>query len=74
MEIDIRTNIIKNFQGADNNEIKQSIISSIEAKDEITLPGLGVFFEILWENSDENSHEYILETLSKGLQSKKESF
>lgn len=70
MEIDIRKNIIKNFQGADNNEIKQSIISSIEEKDEITLPGLGVFFEILWKHSDENSHEYILETLSKGLQTK----
>lgn len=67
MEIDIRKSIMDNFKDADQNEIKQSIISSIEINDEITLPGLGVFFEILWKNSDENSQEFILNTLSKGI-------
>ncbi len=67
MEIDIRKSIIRNFQDAENNEIKHSINSSIEAKDEITLPGLGVFFEILWKNSDENDQEFILKTLNKGI-------
>lgn len=67
MEIDIRKSIMDNFKDADQNEIKQSIVSSIEINDEITLPGLGVFFEILWKNSDENSQEFILNTLSKGI-------
>ncbi|HHU54503.1 MAG TPA: small acid-soluble spore protein SspI [Mollicutes bacterium] len=68
MEIDIRKSIMDNFKDADQNEIKQSIVSSIEINDEITLPGLGVFFEILWKNSDENSQEFILNTLSKGIE------
>lgn len=65
--IDIRSHIKKNFKGADIDEIKASIESSIIDNDEITLPGLGVFFEVLWNNSDENSKEYIINTLKNNL-------
>lgn len=67
MDISIRKHILHNFKDTTIDEIKASITSSISEKEEITLPGLGVFFEILWENSDENSREYILNTLKKGL-------
>lgn len=63
MNIDIRKNIINNFKRAKKDEIKASIISSIQDNEEITLPGLGVFFEILWKNSDETNQDYILNTL-----------
>lgn len=63
MNIDIRKNIINNFKSAKKDEIKASIISSIQDNEEITLPGLGVFFEILWKNSDETNQDYILNTL-----------
>ena len=67
MNIDIRKHIKNNFKDAETDEIKASIESSIEEHDEITLPGMGVFFEILWECSDTSSKEYILNTLKKGL-------
>lgn len=67
MNIDIRKHIISNFKNADVDEIKASIEASIKEKDEITLPGLGVFFEVLWTGSDENSREYILNTLKNSL-------
>lgn len=67
MDIDIRKSIINNFKESNIEEIKTSIIESINDKDEITLPGLGVFFEILWENSDDTKKDYILQTLKKGL-------
>lgn len=67
MNIDIRKSILSNFKDAERDEIKASITSSISEKEEITLPGLGVFFEILWQNSDEDGKEYILNTLKKGL-------
>lgn len=68
MNVDIRKHIMENFKDSDINEIKNSIVSGIESKDEVILPGLGVFLEILWNNSDENSQEYILNTIKKGLQ------
>ena len=55
MNIDIRKSIINNFKNSGINDIKDSIESSIKDKDEITLPGIGVFFEILWNNSEEVS-------------------
>ena len=67
MNLDIRENIINNFKGADIDEIKISIVSSIKDGKEITLPGLGVFFEILWKHSDEDSKSYILNTIKKGI-------
>ena len=67
MDIDIRKSIRNNFKESDIEEIKNSIEESINDKDEITLPGLGVFFEILWENSNDTKRDYILQTLKKGL-------
>ena len=67
MDIDIRKHIVSNFKDADVDEIKASIEASIKEKKEITLPGLGVFFEVLWSESDENSREYILNTLKNSL-------
>ena len=67
MNIDIRKSIIKNFEGSGIENIRESIETSIEDKEEITLPGLGVFFEILWNNSDNEDKEFILRTIEKGL-------
>ncbi|MCI8446383.1 MAG: small acid-soluble spore protein SspI [Bacilli bacterium] len=67
MNIDIRKSIHDNFKDANESEIRASITSAIEDKDEITLPGLGVFLELLWENSDESSREYIISTIKKGI-------
>lgn len=67
MNIDIRKSIKNNFSDSDLKEIRNSIEDSINKGDEITLPGLGVFFEILWNNSNENNKNEILETIKKGL-------
>ncbi len=67
MNIDIRKSIKANFKDNSIEEINNSIESAINDKDEITLPGLGVFFEILWNNSDNNMHQNIINSIKKGL-------
>ncbi len=67
MNIDIRSHIINNFKDSSEKEIEDSIVSSIEANDEIVLPGLGVLFEILWKNSNRKYQDNILKTLKKNL-------
>ena len=47
--MDIRQHIISNFKNSTTSEIRESIIEAINEKDELTLPGLGVLFEILWK-------------------------
>ena len=67
MNIDIRKSVIKNFEGSGIDDIRNSIEESIKDNDEITLPGLGVFFEILWNNSDEDDRDFILRSIEKSL-------
>lgn len=67
MQIDIRENIKKNFKESSINDIKSSIEEAIVEKDEITLPGLGVFFETIWNNSSIEEQTNLLNKIKKGL-------
>lgn len=67
MNISIREYIKNNFKDSNIKEIEDSINSSIESKEEVTLPGLGVFFEILWENSESKMKENILDVLQNSI-------
>ncbi|HPE14450.1 MAG TPA: small acid-soluble spore protein SspI [Bacilli bacterium] len=55
MDLDIRKNIIKNTKDDSIDDLIKSLDESIPSDDELILPGLGVFFEILWQdlNNDE---------------------
>lgn len=67
MNIDIRKHIIDNFKDTNKDEIRSSIVDSIKDKDEITLPGLGVFFELLWNNSSEDEKNNIINTIKNNI-------
>ena len=68
MNIDIRKSIKENFKNSTNEEIADAINSATSDKDEITLPGMGVFFEMLWSNSTEELKNKIIKILKKELQ------
>ena len=60
MNMDIRNHIINNFKGDDIETLKDAIEESIRENDEITLPGMGVFFEIVWKDSNDELKNEIL--------------
>lgn len=65
MNLDIRSHIINNFKEDDINSLRSAIDESIENSDEITLPGMGVFFEIVWQDSSDDMKNEILNILEK---------
>lgn len=65
--IDVRKYIINNFKNDSITDIETSIIESIESKEEDPLIGLGVLFEIMWNNSDNTLRNTILTNIKKGL-------
>ncbi len=67
MNINIRQSIRNNFKDSNIEDIIESINSSIKDKDEITLPGIGVFFEILWENSSNDLKDTIINIIKNNL-------
>ena len=65
--IDVRKYIIHNFIDDSLEDIEKSITTSIESKEEDPLIGLGVLFEIMWKNSDNDLRKSILSNIKKGL-------
>ena len=65
--IDIRKYIVENFKDDSINDIRSSIDKSITSHEDEPLIGLGVFFELLWNVSDEETKLLILNSLKRGL-------
>lgn len=68
MDINIRQHIINNFKGDDYDTLRRAIDESVEAQDEVTLPGLGVFLELIWENADQELKNELIEIIRKRVQ------
>ena len=61
--IDIRNYIIENFKDDNEEKIRDSIETTIKFKDEDSLIGLGVLFELLWEGSKESEKDNYLKII-----------
>ena len=64
----IRQHIINNFKGDDNETLRRAIDESVKEQDEVTLPGLGVFLEIIWENADNELKDKLIEIIKTRVQ------
>ncbi len=67
MEINIREHIKSNFKDSNIDEIKEAINQNIKNNEELALPGMGVFFEIIWSNSDNTLQNEIVKLLKSNL-------
>lgn len=63
----IKDYIIQNFKDDDVETIKKAVDESVKEYNEDTLPGLGVFFMLVWENSSEDEKNTILEKIKSNL-------
>lgn len=67
MNIDIRESILNNFKNTTVDDLRNSIEESVKDREEITLPGLGVLFEIFWDNSSNEEKNNILNIINKSI-------
>ena len=70
MDLSIRNHIINNFKGDDFDELKRAIDESIAENDEETLPGMGVFLELIWQGADDKLKQEMIEIIKKQLSDK----
>lgn len=63
----IKEYILNNFKNDNKDAIKEAIVESINSNDEVTLPGLGVFFTLIWKNASTELKEEILTILENNL-------
>ena len=63
----IQDYIVNNFKEDDINTLRNTITECIQDGDEETLPGMGVFLELIWKESNEELRKQMLENLNKAL-------
>ena len=67
----IKDYIINNFKDDDLNTLRTTISECVNEEDEETLPGLGVFMELIWNGSDEDTKKSMLDILLKEIEKNK---
>jgi small acid-soluble spore protein I (minor) len=67
MDLNLRNAVIHNVSGNTQEQLEGTIVDAISNGEEKMLPGLGVLFEIIWQNSAEDDKKEMLATLESGL-------
>ena len=65
--MNIKDYIIQNFKDDNLETIEKAIDYSVNEYNEDTLPGLGIFFMLVWENSNKEEKNTILEKIKSNL-------
>ncbi|MBT2686493.1 small acid-soluble spore protein SspI [Bacillus sp. ISL-37] len=67
MNLNLRNAVITNVAGNSQDELKDTIVDAIQNGEEKMLPGLGVLFEVIWQNASEDEKQEMLNALEDGL-------
>lgn len=65
--LNLRQAIMYKMQGSNSQEVEDTITDAISSGMEKTLPGLGVLFEVLWQNSNDASKQQMVTTIAEHL-------
>lgn len=68
MDINIRRAVLQNMNKSTFEDVKETIDDAISSGEEKMLPGLGVLFEVLYNNSNVDEKNNIINKLVQGLQ------
>lgn len=67
MNLNLRNAIISNIATNDQNQLEATIVDAIQSGEEKMLPGLGVLFELIWNQSDAQEKQEMIEALEQGV-------
>lgn len=67
MNLNLRNAIIQNVSGNTQEQLEDTIVDAIQNGEEKMLPGLGVLFEVIWQNSSEQEKHEMITALESGL-------
>ncbi|MFG6119035.1 MULTISPECIES: small acid-soluble spore protein SspI [Thalassobacillus] len=67
MDLNLREAILSNIAGNNREQLEATIVDAIQKGEEKMLPGLGVLFELIWQESSESEKEEMLEALEQSV-------
>ncbi|MDI3533842.1 MAG: hypothetical protein PWQ82_207 [Thermosediminibacterales bacterium] len=66
-QMDIRQVILSGLKGESKENIREFIQDAINTREENALPGLGILFEAIWQKSDANQKDTIMNWIEGAL-------
>jgi small acid-soluble spore protein I (minor) len=67
MNLNLRNAVVHNVSGNTQAQLEDTIVDAIQTGEEKMLPGLGVLFEVIWQNATSEERQEMLQTLEDGL-------
>lgn len=67
MNLNLRKAIYSNISTNDQEQLEATIVDAIQNGEEKMLPGLGVLFELIWNHSDEQEKQEMVDALEQGV-------
>lgn len=67
MDLNLRKAILANISNNDQSQLEATIVDAIQTGEEKMLPGLGVLFELIWQQSNPEEKQEMLEALESGV-------
>lgn len=67
LNLNLRHAVISNVSGNTQDQLQDTIVDAIQSGEEKMLPGLGVLFEVIWQNANNEDKKEMLTMLEQGL-------
>ncbi|MGM8213322.1 small acid-soluble spore protein SspI [Virgibacillus sp. W0430] len=67
MDLNLRKAIIENIKANDPQQLEATIVEAIKEGEEKMLPGLGVLFELIWQQSSDEDRNEMIHSLEQGV-------
>ena len=68
MDLNLRKAILANVTDNSQDELEATIVDAIQSGEEKMLPGLGVLFEMIWQQADQTLKKNLVQLLEQGVQ------
>lgn len=68
MDLNLRKAILANVTDNSQDELEATIVDAIQSGEEKMLPGLGVLFELIWQQADQTNKKDLVQLLETGVQ------
>ncbi|MDQ0298614.1 small acid-soluble spore protein I (minor) [Salibacterium salarium] len=68
MSFNLRSAVLQNVSGHSEEDVEATIKDAVESGEEKMLPGLGVLFEVFWQQAGEEEKNQVITDISQGLQ------
>ncbi|MBP1947732.1 small acid-soluble spore protein SspI [Virgibacillus litoralis] len=67
MDLNLREAILSNIASNNQEQLEATIVDAIQDGEEKMLPGLGVIFELIWNQSNDEDKQEMIDALEQGV-------